>query len=998
MPSPYIQSLLCPVLIGRDAQVAALARLLDQARAGHGQIALISGEAGIGKSRLITEIKRQVQQMGGQIGAGFCFELDSTYLYAPILDLLRNAAFAAPLADEVRTLLTEPPRNLEDPEQYRRRLFDTLANTLLNRHSSHATRHPLLLLIFEDLHWADDATLEFLGFLTRHIVEYPLLLLLTYRSDEITPALMHLLAQLDRRRLATEIALPPLTERETDQMVRTLFQQNKPIRSDFLYTIHSLSEGNPFFIEEMLKALVAAGDIFQSGGGWERKPLAQLHIPRTVQAAVQSRIADVSTGARRLLQLAAVMGRQFDFGVLQQITGMDEAIQIGLIKELIETQLVSETTANIFTFRHALTRQAIYNELLQRERSALHQLVGEAIEQHTWGATHTTDAGGEAAVSASLAYHFYEAQQWEKALHYAQMAGEQARRADAPRAAIVHYTRAIEAAHSVYPHQGHHALYHARGQAAERIGDFDQARFDYETALAAARTVQAHHAEWQNLLALGFLWTARSYAQADGYFQTALVLARAHDEPVALARTLNRVGNWYLNADAPQTALTHHAEALALLRQTNDQAGIAETLDLVGTATYYSGDLTRAKAIYQETIGLCRKLEQRTTLVSALLLAAVVDAPNYLHDTLPWPTRENETSDDTGAEALALCTTMQWRLREAFVLAYLAWRDGSRGAYTQAFTHARRALLLADESEFHLVAAHLAFALLYLDIGAFDAAQQAIATTQHLAKQVGALMIRRFVDATQARILIAQGQYAEAESLLHSACPPTTPMETPPQRLLWLAWLEWRLATGDPAGAFAVIEKLRATVPLTEAANAIPALWLPAGEALLALRRYTQAEEQLQRARTVAATYEALPLLWRIDATLANLYRSQRRSDAAEAMTTAVHVTITQLIAQLPEESLRDALRGHAASCLPAPKRPTPRQRAKRAVDGLTAREVEVATLAAQGLTNLEIATALSVTERTVESHISNILAKLGYTNRTQIATWAASKGLTLTG
>lgn len=530
-------------------------------------------------------------------------------------------------------------------------------------------------------------------------------------------------------------------------MVRTLFQQRQPIRSEFLYTLHSLSEGNPFFIEEILKSLVATGDIFQADGSWTRKPLNQLRIPRTIQAAVQSRLATVSPAARHLLRLAAVAGRRFDFAILQRITGADEATQIKLIKELISAQLVSEETQETFSFRHALTRQAIYNELLQRERMALHRTIAEALEQ-----LHPAATDGQL---ANLAYHFYEAQHWEKAQLYAQRAGEQAQRMDAPRAAIAHLSHAIEASQWLAAGSIPHTLLYARAQAAERIGEFENARLDYESALAAARLGQDLQAEWQALLALGFLWTSRSYQQADHYFQTALRLAPQTGQPVTLARTLNRVGNWYLNADEPQTALRYHHEALTLLQQANDQPGVAETLDLLGAATYYSGDLAGAICHYQATIALCRQLDQRPTLVSVLLLFAVTDGPNYLHNTLLWPTPNRSAAEQAGAEALTLCRTMQWRPRESFILAYLAWRRGAQGDYQQAFAAAQQALTSADESEFHLVAAHLAWALLYLDIGAVAEAQLAIDAAQGLAQQIGAVMIRRFVDATQARIQIA---------------------------------------------------------------------------------------------------------------------------------------------------------------------------------------------------------------------------------------------------
>src|SRR5262249_26229423 len=152
------------------------------------------------------------------------------------------------------------------------------------------------------------------------------------------------------------------------------------IRQEFADTIHDLTEGNPFFIEETLKSLVERGDIYRSAGQWTRKELQELRIPRTVQIAVAQHLEQLSDGARRIVTLAAVAGRRFDFSLLQAITGYGEAELVGLVKELLRAQLVVEESADSFAFRHALTQQAIYSELLKRERKPLHKVIAETIE------------------------------------------------------------------------------------------------------------------------------------------------------------------------------------------------------------------------------------------------------------------------------------------------------------------------------------------------------------------------------------------------------------------------------------------------------------------------------------------------------------------------------------------------------------------------------------------------------------------------------------------
>jgi predicted ATPase len=164
-------------------------------------------------------------------------------------------------------------------------------------------------------------------------------------------------------------------------MLRAIFSLSRSARLDLPDPIYELTEGNPFFVEEVLKSLIAAGDIVYMNGRWNRKPLAELRIPRSVQDAVQQRTAHLSEGARQVLNLAAVAGRHFDFAFLQEVTQQDEAQLLQLLKELIAAQLVVEESAEQFAFRHALTRQAVYAQLLGRERKALHRTIAETFER-----------------------------------------------------------------------------------------------------------------------------------------------------------------------------------------------------------------------------------------------------------------------------------------------------------------------------------------------------------------------------------------------------------------------------------------------------------------------------------------------------------------------------------------------------------------------------------------------------------------------------------------
>src|SRR5437588_3974982 len=306
--------ILCPVLIGRGAELTALRLLVDRARSSKGQLVLLSGEAGIGKSRLVAEAKTYATAQGFLLLQGQCFPTDRSCPYAPLLDLLRSyvatsslelvdtemgslASALSPLLPDLLPLPSDLPSLPPlEPSHEKRRLFAALAQLFLRQ----TTTQPGLLIV-EDLHWSDQTSLDFLHYLARRCPASPLLVLLTYRSDEVHPGLSHFLAHLDRERLAQEFALAPLTRSDVSAMLHAIFDLRRSVcmvphlaQGDLLDAMYTLTEGNPFIIEELLKSLIEAGDIFDEHGRWERKELRELHIPRSVQDAVELRIDRLS--------------------------------------------------------------------------------------------------------------------------------------------------------------------------------------------------------------------------------------------------------------------------------------------------------------------------------------------------------------------------------------------------------------------------------------------------------------------------------------------------------------------------------------------------------------------------------------------------------------------------------------------------------------------------------------------------------------------------------
>jgi predicted ATPase len=420
--------MVCPTIVSRAIELAALHAAVAEVEGGQSRVVLLSGEAGIGKSRLVTEIETEARSRGFKILQGNCFQRYLASPYAPLLDLVRSSvanqplsvreAALEPFAQEFFPLLPDliPPLPAPaafptpGPEQEQRRLFVALAAFLTRL----AAGHPLLFVI-EDLHWCDESSLEFLQYFLRQSTSFPWLVLLTYRSDELHSVFIDWLAQQDRERRAREFSLARLTHSDVDAMLAAIIDLDPATRGELLNTLYSLTEGNPFFVEEVLTSLRAAGGIFYADGAWRSKRLDNLRIPRSVAAAVRQRSNRLSENASELLTLAAVAGRRFDVDLLLSITQKTEEQLLHLLKELMAAQLVIEEPEDRFAFRHALTREAIYADLLGRERKALHRSIAETMER--------LYASALDAHLADLAYHFSEAGAWEKAFEYARRAG-----------------------------------------------------------------------------------------------------------------------------------------------------------------------------------------------------------------------------------------------------------------------------------------------------------------------------------------------------------------------------------------------------------------------------------------------------------------------------------------------------------------------------------------------------------------------------------------------
>ena len=608
---PGSRQVLCPEVVGRARELAALEGYLADVHAGGGRAVLLAGEAGLGKSALLRRFSEIVRTEGTRLLTGECTEIEARRPFGPFIDALTGAGI--PLPPE---LGQGGPGAQPVAETERYRVHAAFAERL----AAASADQPLVLTI-EDLHWGDEATFELFPYLARKLRDRPVLLLATYRSDELhrTHPFNHVLAELARGRLSEEVRLRRLEVSELADMIRLTMGLSRAPTREFVDALYARTEGNPFFVEEILRALVERGDLEYREGAWRRtKEVADLTIPVSVRDAVQQRLLAIPARARRILQVAAVVGQRFEFELLREVAQATEEDVFEGIRAGIDAQLLFEEDTpegERYRFRHALSREAVLADLLQRERRLLHRAVGEAIERAS------PDAAEE------LAYHFDEARD-PRAHRYHALAAEAAGRAFAYGRSAHHLERAIELAPDDDPALG--PLFVRLADAAFASGDLARAERAAEEAVAAFAAAGDEPGRGAAATRQAMIrWQFGDTERARAIVQDAIRTLEPLGDSVALAGALGELGRIQAISRQPD-AVPLLERAVAMAHALGAAEIEAHALVSLGTAMSYDGAEASAQIIRR---GLAIALESEFVAAGARaynnlsIALAVNDAP-----------------------------------------------------------------------------------------------------------------------------------------------------------------------------------------------------------------------------------------------------------------------------------------------------------------------------------------------------------------------------------
>ena len=712
-------------LVGREGEIMALRRAVDDLGRGVGGIVTLVGDAGIGKSRLVTELQAWAMSQRDGTAArmqwlhGRCLSYGGANAYALWQDMLRNALGRTleDAPDTVRAalqqwverlcpdcfddvfpyvgqLMTLPlPLELKaslnemDGEELKRRTFQAIERVL-----ARAARHGPLVLVCEDLHWADASSLELLQRLLALTDSEGLLIIGDLRPETQHTAWrwrQHVADAYHHRH--TDFWLQPLSAADSETLVNHLLGSGTSaaaagwpqLPSRLIERILSQAEGNPFYVEEVLRSLMDSGALAQdSAGHWTvTQEVTRIEIPSTLQGVLRARVDRLPGDTRRVLQLAAVIGRTFLYRVLAALAADGQDLSEKLLT-LQRQDLIREETELpelSYCFKHALTREATYNGILKKQRRMFHQQVAETLERLFPDRTEE--------MLGLLAQHWEGAEGLDKAVMYLQRAGESAAARFANDEAAAYFTRGLQLAPADRTRMrfellgGREAIFDRQGQRQQQAQDLAQ-------MAQAAAALRDDHAQAQvSLRQANYARLTSDYATALACAHTGVAQAAQAGDPVLEAQGYALIGQALRHQGHHAQAQTWLQQALALAQRLGDRGLIAQASYLAGLNQYSWDHDDSARQYLEQAQDFYRELKSGTGETNCLLLLGTMQTR-----------RGNYGRAITYLEqALEICRRLGWRAREAIILSDLGNTFADAGDYSAAQACHQRNLDIAGQ-------------------------------------------------------------------------------------------------------------------------------------------------------------------------------------------------------------------------------------------------------------------------------------------------------------
>ncbi|MGK2851776.1 MAG: helix-turn-helix transcriptional regulator [Candidatus Limnocylindrales bacterium] len=970
-----VRRLVSPVMVGRDDLLALAERRIQEVSSDGGRCLLLVGEAGVGKTRLLGSIERRAIEAGFRSVRGGAYPSDLQVPGAILIDLARAMQRQPGLAEVGRLiddrLAADDARSDAlrtsggDAARRRRALVLDVADLL----AGVGPRDAPTIVLLEDLHWSDDLTLEILEALARRIPETGLLVIGTYRSDELYPRapMRAWRARLVSQRQAEEIRLGRLSVADTAALAARLIGSGVAQARDLAEAIHDRTDGIPLHVEELMAVLGDRPDL-------DARSVRDAEVPETVEDAIRARLALRSAAAAEVARAGAVIGRSFDLDLLCEVTGQaPEALSAPLAELADHFILLSSATPGRFGFRHALICDVIYAQIPEPDRRSLH--------------ARTADAGvarRDVGTGPFLALHFERAGRFDEAHRAARSAGDAAWGLSSHGEAFELYACALRTAPATLDPAARAGLLEAYGRSAAAIDDNETAAQALAAAQAAYRRagrpleaaeIVAPLVAVQHLLGAGLEARADRLHEAIAEIELRPAPLGSAEDAAAIrvrGRLEAAMAAAYMLDRRLDVAMEHGLDARRLAASIGDQETIHNASTTLGSSLVFAGRMDEGWGTLEATINAARADGREAEMTRAYrMLGSSASALVEYERAETWL-----RAGIAEADRLEL-----WNHRHymASHLAHVAW---ATGRWDDAADLAQRALADGRGGITTRVAALTVLGYVAMGRGSLSGARTALEEARAMGSAMGELQRLSPALWGLAEVALADDAPARALEFAETALVASEAVDDAAYVFPFLVTgTRAALATRDPAAARRLIDRGSALVTARGIPGTLPAIDHAVGLLAAADGATGQARTHLSAA---ADGWTRVGRAWEGAWALVDLarvhVRSNQRQDgarrAAEARDRGRALGAPAIVAA-GEDVLRSATRRDGA---PDPWAP------------LTAREFEVARHIADGRTNIEIAQYLSISPKTAASHVEHILAKLGVGRRAEIAVWTASR------
>ena len=583
--------------VDREKELSTLMNLHDKALEGQGQVLFITGEAGIGKTRLVTEFGQHARAFGSVFASGTSYEQEAAPPYAPWIDVLRSvigetrrevlAKIPGIWAAEISRLVPELAIQAKElgikgwilgretssfitptTDQERVRLFQAVTDFLIT-----ASQQRPLIVFLDDLLWADTASLQLFHYVARRISRQKIMLVATYRDVELEEShpLNRMILDLNRERLLQQIVL----SRFTIDFVAKLISNNLgegEVSEELAQLIYDKTRGNPFFTEEVLRSLVEQGAVFKGDAGWAVKDVVSVQIPRSVKAVIKQRVAHLPGECTQILSITSVVGMQFSLNLLTKIAEDDVDKLIELVESALKARLVEEKQIGkevVYVFADEQIRDFLYEEISLIRRRKFHIKVGQAIEE--LGQDYVDSHVDE------LAHHYIQGGDIAKAADYSVKAGDYAAKIYANQEAVKHYTNALELLEEAQPEKRLDIIAKS-AYASLRLGDFRECESFCRKAIELAENLGdvKRNAELHGLLGMSVWWSTNDPPGALKILQEGLKIIEKLEGTVEEAAICQHISRIYALTGEEQTAIPWCQRAINIAKKSGANEVLAQ--------------------------------------------------------------------------------------------------------------------------------------------------------------------------------------------------------------------------------------------------------------------------------------------------------------------------------------------------------------------------------------------------------------------------------------